>query len=176
MGSSVDFMMDHGTSAFVDYREGGIGGVEAIRRATDPSPVKGLILGRDPVIFDEDASPEEVRRRVRRILWVADGIAPSGMGEITDETAMIITEECRRRGKIASIHVAEHRKSQIRSLEETGMTEVERALRAGFRLLVHLTHPMRDDLELVRSSGADVVICPGPTVHWRQGSPCKEDA
>lgn len=46
MGSSVDFMMDHGTSAFVDYREGGIGGVEAIRRATDPSPVKGLILGR----------------------------------------------------------------------------------------------------------------------------------
>ncbi len=160
MGSSVDFMMDHGTSVFMDYREGGIGGVEAIRRATDPSPLKGLILGRDPVIFDEGASPEEVRRRVRRILGVADGIAPSGMGEITDETAMIITEECRRRGKIASIHVAEHSKSQIRSLEETGMTEVERAVRAGFRLLVHLTHPMRDDLELVRSSGADVVICP----------------
>ncbi|MCQ8905574.1 MAG: amidohydrolase family protein [Methanothermobacter sp.] len=153
-------MITHGTGSFIDYREGGTGGVELLREALADLPISGIVLGRDPVVFDEGASPAEIRRRVRRVLRVSDGFAPSGMGEITDEAASIIVEECERAGKIASIHVAEHIESQRRSIEDTGMSEVERAINAGFKLLVHLTNPVRGDLELVRESGASVVLCP----------------
>jgi cytosine/adenosine deaminase-related metal-dependent hydrolase len=160
MRNSARDMITHGIGSFIDYREGGPEGVELLREAIDDLPISGIILGRDPVIFDQEASRAEIRRRVRGVLRVSDGFAPSGMGEITDETASIIVEECERAGKIASIHVAEHRESQRRSLEDTGMSEVERALNAGFKLLVHLTNPVRGDLELVRESGASVVLCP----------------
>jgi len=160
MKDAMIFMMAHGTGSFIDYREGGLEGAELLTEAMADLPLKGMILGRDSAVFDPEASNAEVRRAVRSILEVSDGFAPSGMGEITDETARIIVDECERMGKVASIHVAEHPESQRRSLEETGRTEVERALEAGFKLLVHLTNPLGDDLEIVRESGASVVLCP----------------
>ena len=61
---------------------------------------------------------------------------------------------------MAAIHVAEYLELQKQSLSLNGKTEVQRALNAGFKLLVHVTAPIKDDLKLVSKSGASVVSCP----------------
>ena len=89
----------------------------------------------------------QLEKTVEMILKSCDGIGLSGFGEIDDEVAATITEICRKKSKLSSIHVAEYEELQINSLELTGETEVERALKAGFDLLVHVTSPLNDDLK-----------------------------
>lgn len=153
-------MLDTGTTTFVDYREGGLEGIKLLDEASKGIPINKIVLGRDPVIFDPEADDNEIQKKVKNLLKHCDGIAPSGFGEITDETAQIITQECEKQGKIASIHVAEHEKVQIDSINQTGKSEVERAVESGFKLLVHLTYPQKIDYKLISDNGASVVCCP----------------
>ncbi|MDP3034676.1 MAG: amidohydrolase family protein [Methanobacteriaceae archaeon] len=152
-------MLDTGTTTFIDYREGGIDGIKLLEKASEDIPINKIVLGRDPVIFDSEASDSEVRSKLKKILKHCDGIAPSGFGEITDETAKIIVEECEKQGKIASIHVAEHEKVQKDSIVCTGKSEVERAVESGFKLLIHFTHPQKRDFNAISSIDASIVCC-----------------
>ncbi|PKL67580.1 MAG: hypothetical protein CVV28_04695 [Methanobacteriales archaeon HGW-Methanobacteriales-1] len=153
-------MLDTGTTTFIDYREGGIGGIKLLEKASEDIPINKIVLGRDSIIFDSEANEIEVRSKLKKLLKHCDGIAPSGFGEITDETAKIIVEECEKQGKIASIHVAEHEKVQKDSIERTGKSEVERAVESGFKLLIHLTYPQKLDFRAIYSNNASVVCCP----------------
>jgi cytosine/adenosine deaminase-related metal-dependent hydrolase len=117
-------MLDTGTTTFVDYREGALKGVKLLDKASKGIPITKIVLGRDPVMFDSEADENEIRSKVKNLLKHCDGIAPSGFGEITDETARIITQECENQAKIASIHVAEHEKVQIDSINQTKKSEV----------------------------------------------------
>ncbi len=153
-------MLDTGTTTFIDYREGGIDGIKLLEKASEDIPITKIVLGRDPVIFDSEASESEVRSKLKKLLKYCDGIAPSGFGEITDETAKIIVEECEKQGKIASIHVAEHEKVQKDSIARTGKSEVERAVENRFKLLIHFTHPQKRDFNAISSIDASVVCCP----------------
>ena len=91
---------------------------------------------------------------------MADGIAPSGFGEITDEVANLISEECKKEGKISSIHVAESESTQLESLEKFGRTEIERGVNSDFNQLVHCTNPKNNDLNLIKNSNSNIVVCP----------------
>jgi cytosine/adenosine deaminase-related metal-dependent hydrolase len=102
----------------------------------------------------------KVRNAIRKLLKIADGIAPSGFGEITSDVARLIVDECNRQGKISSIHVAESESNQIESLNEFNMTEIAKGVDAGFSQLVHLTNPKSNDLEGVSKSMQNVVVCP----------------
>lgn len=153
-------MIDTGTTTFVDYREGGLDGIKLLEKASKGIPITKIVLGRDPVIFDPEADENEIRTKVKNLLKNCDGIAPSGFGEITDETASIIAHECEKQGKIASIHVAEHKKVQNDSINQTGSTEVERAIENKFKLLVHLTYPQKRDYGVISAADASVVCCP----------------
>ena len=102
----------------------------------------------------------KVKSQIRKLLKIADGIAPSGFGEITDEVANLIVEECNNAGKISSIHVAESECTQIESVEKSGKTEIGRGVDSNFNQLVHCTNPKNDDLELIKNSNANVVVCP----------------
>ena len=153
-------MLDTGTTTFIDYREGGIDGIKLLEKASEDIPINKIVLGRDPIIFDSDASENELRSKLKKLLKHCDGIAPSGFGEISDQTAKIIVEECEKQGKIASIHVAEHEKVQKDSIACTGKSEVERAINSGFKLLIHLTYPQKRDFNAISSIDASVVCCP----------------
>lgn len=153
-------MLETGTTTFVDYREGGLPGIKLLEKASKGIPITKIVLGRDPIIFDPEADENEIRARVNNLLKHCDGIAPSGFGEITDQTATIIAKECEKKGKIASIHVAEHEKVQIDSINRTGKTEVERAIESKFRLLVHLTYPQKRDYGTLSATKVSVVSCP----------------
>ena len=160
MKSSMWDMVQSGTTHFIDYREGGIKGVKLLKKAASEIPIKPIVLGRDDSFYGDDPDLGKVKTAVRKLLKIADGIAPSGFGEITTEVAEIIVGECMKAGKISSIHVAESESNQIESLDECGKTEIQKGVESNFGQLVHLTNPKNDDLNMVAGSGQNIVVCP----------------
>ena len=158
MKKSMWDMFESGTTHFIDYREGGIKGVELLRKASKNLPVTPVILGRDDSFYGQNPDLRKVKIAIRKLLKLADGIALSGFGEISDEVASLITSECRKAGKISSIHVAESMQLQDDSLRDFNKTEIQRGVDADFDQLVHCTNPRNNDLELIRNS--NVVVCP----------------
>lgn len=160
MRQSMLEMINSGTTHFIDYREGGIEGVKLLRKASADLPISPIILGRDDSFYGDDPDLTKVRNAIRKLLKIADGIAPSGFGEITPEVAGLIVEECRKRGKISSIHVAESESNQIESLNDYGVSEIGKGVKSDFDQLVHLTNPKGNDLNQVALSNQNVVVCP----------------
>ena len=158
MKKSMWDMFESGTTHFIDYREGGIKGVELLRNASKNLPVTPVILGRDDSFYGQNPDLRKVKIAIRKLLKLADGIALSGFGEISDEVASLITSECRKAGKISSIHVAESMHLQDDSLRDFNKTEIQRGVDADFDQLVHCTNPRNNDLELIKNS--NVVVCP----------------
>lgn len=160
MKSSMWDMLESGTTHFIDYREGGIKGVKLLKKASKDIPITPIILGRDDSFYGDDPDLSKVKVAIRKLLKIADGIAPSGFGEITPEVADLIVEECNRQGKISSIHVAESESNQIESLNDFGVSEIAKGVESDFSQLVHLTNPKGNDLESVAASKQNVVVCP----------------
>ena len=153
-------MVNSGTTHFIDYREGGIKGVKLLKKASSNIPIRPIILGRDDSFYGDDPDLKKVKIVIRKLLKIADGIAPSGFGEITDEVANLIVSECNSCGKISSIHVGESEDNQLESLDEFGKTEIGRGVACNFNQLVHLTNPKADDLDSVSKSNQNIVVCP----------------
>jgi cytosine/adenosine deaminase-related metal-dependent hydrolase len=160
MAQSMWEMVGSGTTHFIDYREGGIHGINLLKEASKDIPIRPIILGRDDSFYGDDPDLGKVKKAIQKLLKVADGIAPSGFGEITPEVAGIITKECERKDKISSIHVAESESNQIESLNKSNTTEIAKGVKSNFNQLVHLTNPKSDDLDLVAKSNQNTVVCP----------------
>ena len=153
-------MVQNGITHFIDYREGGIDGVKLLKKASAEIPIKPIILGRDDSFYGVDPDLKKVKKAVRKLLRIADGIAPSGFGEVTDDVARIIVDECNKQDKISSIHVAESESNQLESFDKFDKTEIARGVESDFNQLVHLTNPKADDLDSVSKSNQNVVVCP----------------
>ncbi|WP_298500077.1 amidohydrolase family protein [uncultured Methanobrevibacter sp.] len=160
MKSSMWDMVLSGTTHFIDYREGGLHGIKLLKEASEDIPINPIILGRDDSFYGDDPDLNQVKKAIRKILKIADGIAPSGFGEITEDVAKLISDECSKQGKISSIHVAESESNQIESLEKFAKTEIEKAISNDFDQLVHVTNPKNNDLDLLKNSKSNVVVCP----------------
>jgi cytosine/adenosine deaminase-related metal-dependent hydrolase len=160
MQDSMKTMLATGTTTFLDFREGGVEGVEIIKDAVEDVPIRPLFLGRQPSFFEKNVESSKIMEDAQEILKSTHGIGLSGFGEVDDETARIVADCCLKAGKISAVHVAENEKVQRESLKETGATEVERALKAGLQLLIHLTRPLNSDLKRVARSETPVVLCP----------------
>lgn len=160
MRQSMKDMLASGTTTFVDFREGGIDGIELMNEASDNIPIGKIILGRDDSFYNEEIRKSEIKKAAKNILKSCDGIGLSGFGEIKDEIAQLITKACKKYGKISAIHVAEYEKLQKESVESTGKSEVARAVEANFDVLIHVTAPIGNDLELISNSNSSVVCCP----------------
>ena len=160
MKKSMKDMVESGTTHFIDYREGGHDGVKLLKKASADLQIKPIILGRDDSFYGDNPDLTKVKNAIRKLLKIADGIAPSGFGEITPEVARLIVDECDKKGKISSIHVAESESNQIESLNNDGLSEVAKGVRSNFNQLVHLTNPKVDDLAQVSKSNQNIVLCP----------------
>ena len=166
MKNALHEMMDTGTTTLVDFREGGVRGVSLLKEAGEKIPMRKVILGRHDSFFQPLPHPltqnieTEIRKNTQKILESSDGIGLSGFGEINDDVVDIITATCAGAGKLSAIHVAEYQEVQHNSLDCTGKTEVQRALEAGFDILIHVTAPLNQDLDLITETGKSVVCCP----------------
>ena len=160
MRRSMKDMLASGTTTFVDFREGGLEGINLVEEASKDIPIRKIVLGRDNSFFDPDVKKGEIKSTTKNLLKSCDGIGLSGFGEIRDEVVELITKICRKHGKISAIHVAEYEKLQNDSTQTTGKSEVQRAIEADLNILIHVTAPVGNDLKLISDSNSSVVCCP----------------
>lgn len=214
MVNSMELMVESGTNKFIDYRENGINGIKLLKKAINifnseyvnkcndksenfNSKIDALILGRDDIFLEKDPSISKVKSKTKKLLQHCDGIAPSGFGEISNDVAKIIVEECKKAGKISSIHAGENCESQKKSIDNFGKSEIDRALSIGFNQLVHITNPISTpngnvyDLDLIYKFNSNnnsnnsfnpnngfnnnnhnsIVLCPGANAILNLGIP-----
>ena len=160
MRRSMENMLASGTSTFVDFREGGIEGINLLEEASKDISIRKIVLGRDNSFFDPEVGKGEIKSTTKKLLKSCDGIGLSGFGEIRDEIVVLIAKICKKYGKISAIHTAEYEKLQKDSIGSTGKSEVQRAVEADVNALIHVTAPVGNDLKLISDNGSSVVSCP----------------
>lgn len=154
--ASASAMVRGGTTAFVDFREGGADGVRLLKGLE--LPVRAVVLGR---------APGGSRAELDEVAGLADGVGVSGANECTDAELAMYAGTC----KLRAIHSAETAASVRRSAEATGRPEVERALSMRPHFLVHMTHATRPQMEAAARSVRGIVACPRANAALGAGRP-----
>lgn len=130
MERTVEEMYRGGVGAFLDFREGGVEGVEMLREAVEASPVDALAYGRGG----------------SDVLEVADGYGASGA---LDDDFQEERDAARERGAPFAIHAG-----------EGDPDDIEPALELEPDHLVHMVHAREEDFEWLGDTGTPVVVCP----------------
>lgn len=147
MRFSIMEMLDTGTCAFGDFREGGSHGVELLLRALEGLGIQSRIFGR-PLKDPADVHPA---------CW---GVGLSSTRDYDRGFVDDVMRIARREGKRIAIHAG-----------EAGRDDIEGALALEPDILIHLSRAERSDLRDVAESGASVVVCPRSNLFTRAGLP-----
>ena len=145
MRRTVEFMRSGGTTAFMDFREGGAEGVSALYEAAAGLGIDALALGRDELAA----------------LEAGDGYGASGAAD--DEFARE-RAAAREAGKPFGIHAGENRTDDI-----------EPALDLEPDYLVHMVNAGPDHLDRVECEEIPVVVCPRANLVTGVGLPPIEE-
>jgi cytosine/adenosine deaminase-related metal-dependent hydrolase len=130
MARSLQFMEKSGTAAFLEFREGGVAGVDAIRDALAEREI-------DPVIFGRESADA---------MRAADGFGASGA---RDSEFADLREACRDAGKPFAIHAGERDPHDL-----TPAMDLDPAF------LIHVVHPRDEHLDRIENEELPVVVCP----------------
>jgi cytosine/adenosine deaminase-related metal-dependent hydrolase len=141
MRRSIQFMETTGTASFLEFREGGVEGVYALREAAEGLGVEPFILGRETV----------------EAMEAAEGFGASGArdGEFSRERTATAEE-----GKLFGIHAGERDSSDINP-----------ALDLDPDFLVHMVHPEPLHLDRLADKAVPVVVCPRSNLVTNVGVP-----
>ncbi len=142
MRKAIDVMEECGTDVFVDFREGGRGGVEILREAMEGRKIKAVILSRPSGLrYDED--------EIDDLLDISHGIGLSSVSDWDFEEVKAIAEHVESRKKIFAIHASENKREDI-----------EKIIELHPLFVVHLCRATEEDIKEVIKKGIGVVICP----------------
>jgi len=130
MRRSLRFMETTGTAAFLEFREGGVEGVEAIRDALADRTI-------DPVIFGRESADA---------MRAADGFGASGARDNEFEE---LREATRKEGKPFAIHAGER-----------DPHDLSPAMDLDPAFLIHVVHPRAEHLDRIEQAELPVVVCP----------------
>jgi cytosine/adenosine deaminase-related metal-dependent hydrolase len=141
MHRSLRYMRAGGTGAFVEFREGGVDGVAAIRDALEGVDIDPVILGRETIDAMESA----------------DGFGASGArdGDFDRERNATRTAD-----KLFGIHAGERDPADINA-----------ALDLDPDFLVHMVHAEGIHLDRVEERGTPVAVCPRSNLVTGVGAP-----
>jgi cytosine/adenosine deaminase-related metal-dependent hydrolase len=141
MRRSLRLMEATGTAACVEFREGGVAGVETFERAQAGLDIDAVVLGRETAAAME----------------ASDGFGASGA---RDAEFGDLREATRTRGKTFGIHAGER-----------DSDDVDAALDLDPDFLVHMVHATDDHLDRVERAGVPVVVCPRSNLVTNVGVP-----
>ncbi|WP_251343678.1 amidohydrolase family protein [Haloplanus halophilus] len=141
MRRSLRFMQRAGTAATVEFREGGVDGVHAIREAMDGLDVEAVVLGRETVAAMHEA----------------DGFGASGARDADFTAERAATREA---GKPFGIHAGER-----------DAADIDPALDLDPTFLVHVVHPEPHHLDRIEHGSVPVVVCPRSNLVTGVGTP-----
>jgi cytosine/adenosine deaminase-related metal-dependent hydrolase len=141
MRRSLRFMESTGTAACVEFREGGVEGVETFGRAREGLDVDAVVLGRE----------------AEAAMHASDGFGASGArdGDFADLRAAT-----RAAGKTFGIHAGER-----------DADDVDPALDLDPDFLVHMVHATESQLDRVEEAAVPVVVCPRSNLVTNVGVP-----
>lgn len=148
MARTLRYMESTGTGTFIEFREGGVPGVEALR---DALAGDGVTLGEraiDAVALGRD-DPD--------VLSVADGYGASGARDADFDAVRADTREA---GKLFGIHAGERDADDINAAMD---------LEPDF--LVHMVHATAIHLDRLEDRGTPVVVCPRSNLVTNVGVP-----
>jgi len=163
-------MVSCGTTAFADFREGGLAGVRLLKEAAVDQPIHALALGRfqrspaqpaGALERNEGALSAEDLAEIDALLEAGDGFGLPSANEVTDEGLWQLGARVRLRDGLLAVHAAEAPGYRDRSLSRTGRGDVDRIaehLRPNF--VVHLTDATETELDRLAAAGIPVVVCP----------------
>ena len=138
---SLQFMAEGGTAACIEFREGDVEGVEAIREAAAGAAVDPVVLGRGSTAAME----------------AADGFGASGADDADFTRERNATA---RADKLFGIHAG-----------EVGPGDINPALDLEPDFLVHMVHAEQLHLERVADSETPVAVCPRSNIVTDVGTP-----
>ncbi len=166
-------MIRKGITSFIDFREGGIEGVNLLKNATLNIPIRAVILGR--IEFYQDSKsikknttiPKSYKLDLRNLLMNCDGLGISGPNEFADSSLRYFAKS----RKIRAIHSAETEESNKISQNMSGKTETQRALLTKPNFLVHMTYASKKDLVMTNKDKVSIVVCPRANGSLAEGIP-----
>jgi len=160
-------MLLSGVAAFGDFREGGLAGVRALRKAADGLPIRPVILGRP--MADSREGEHLTAKELEMLVDEADGFGISSINAFDADVFHRMRQAAR--DKILAIHISESPREAAFSVERYGRTEVLRALEFAPDLMVHLTHATAKDLDELQRRGQAVAVCPRTNLLLGDGIP-----
>ena len=173
MRKSAISMLKKGITTFVDFREGGIEGIQLLKNAIKGNPIRSIILGRIDYyqtrtdIQKNTSMPESYKLELKSLLRNCDGVGISGANENSDSNLNTYSKI----KKLRAIHAAETAQSYSISQKITRRSEPLRALFAKPTFLVHMTFATKNDLRKISKNIRGIVICPRANAALAEGIP-----
>jgi len=105
-------MLTCGITTFVDFREGGLQGIELANRALSESKQRILLLCRPTLplsetdVISETAPSPQALEEIENTLAVCSGIGLSGANEYSGKALQQFSNITKKRGKLMAIHAA----------------------------------------------------------------------
>jgi cytosine/adenosine deaminase-related metal-dependent hydrolase len=145
-------MLSNGISCFVDFREGGVNGINILTKALEGSPMRFLKFGRFRNLEDMD-----------KVFESADGLGLASYKAITSENKQIIREKKKIFKKPISCHAAELIRNEelLNSLFHDNLVDI----------IVHGTQFKKKDLEIIKQSNLSLILCPRSNGYFGVGFP-----
>lgn len=142
MRRALQTMALTGTCLSGDFREEGVGGVRALRRAAEGLPLSLKIFGRPSC---GRPSSGEIHELVRE----CDGIGMSALSDWPYELLSQLSAEARRAGKMFAMHASEARRE-----------DMEKILELAPDFVVHMCSATEDDIAAAVQQDVAIVVCP----------------
>jgi len=173
MRKSAISMLKKGITTFVDFREGGIEGIQLLKNAIKGNPIRSIILGRIDYyqtkrdIQKNTPMPKSYQMELRALLRNCDGVGISGPNENSDSNLDTYSQI----KKLRAIHAAETMQSYSTSQKISKFSEPIRALLTKPTFLVHMTFATKSDLRKISQNVRGIVICPRANAALAEGIP-----
>jgi len=166
-----------GVTHVLDFREGGVEGLELAKEACEGVGVRVALFGRpskppskERVLSNERFGESELEE-LHRVCEISEGIGVSGANEYSDRMLEQIREVAKTHEKLVAVHCLESDNTRNKLKHVFGRDEFQRC----FSLLkpnifVHMTHATRREVALA-GKAAKIVCCPRSNAALANGFP-----
>ncbi|UOY10235.1 amidohydrolase family protein [Methanonatronarchaeum sp. AMET6-2] len=149
-----------GVTHNIDFREGGVKGINAMKKAALDTPA-------NPIIYGRPIQPNE--SELKRVINAGDGVGLSSVCDYKPESQKLFKKHLY--GVNTGLHAGESIENQKKSMDLYGESEVVRSLKYNPTHLVHLTNPLPGDIEALARQKTPAVVCPRSNRITRSGKP-----